>query len=823
MADSTIGDLPQATALDDDSLLAVEQQGTAKSVAGSILKSFVENKVDQYAVDAKTDADRAEAAATSILNLGVAATTLASGQSATVTKSAVAGTVKLTFGIPMGAKGDKGDKGDTGARGAQGSPGTGLTILGYYDTIEDLQASEKNPKAGDTYAVGEESPYDIYTWDANSGTWKNNGEVTGIAGEGVPTGGTVGQALLKLSSADYDTAWLDIPSAEDVITTSGGAEMKVDSTLGSSPYKIIVTEESDSSDGVTASDVSYSSTSTGMSAANVQEAVDELFTSVSDGKAIVASAVTDMGITTAEDATFSTIAANVKKISAGSGGTDISDATATAGDILVGKTAYIKGGKTEGVIPLLTAQTWTPTTSNQTIANGQYISGTQTIKGDTNLTSSNIREGVTLFGVEGAMSSTFLATLTVTVDSGAVVTATHTNGTEVSALCEGSNVVIELPIEGEWSITAVRGVTYYNTATVTVSSHYSCSLAANLHIEYFGNITALDYARGYMAAASNSKYAIFAGGYDDDNRYGIVEAYDTELVKSNAEELSSEKAILAAASSDSYVLFGGGITATSAVDVASAIVTGYDVYLTKINVTKLSERRYNLAGGANENYYMFGGGFESYTTSSTFSSVYHSTVEAYDPELTRSIPTPLITGRTRLAAAANANYVIFGGGVSVEGNDSYFYSYVDAYSTSLTRSTPSPLSEARMNITAARAGEYVVFAGGNIDTASYDTVEAYDLYLTKSTPEKLGVARHFIAGATFNDFAIFGGGCAVGSSKYLGTVEAYDMFLVRTQQAELNVCRRCFGAACVGNYALFGGGEKSYGTYVKTVEAYRYV
>lgn len=47
--------------------------------------------------------------------------------------------------------------------------------------------------------------------------------------------------------------------------------------------------------------------------------------------------------------------------------------------------------------------TYTPTTSNQTIASGQYLSGTQTIKGDSNLKASNILSGVSIFGVSGSV------------------------------------------------------------------------------------------------------------------------------------------------------------------------------------------------------------------------------------------------------------------------------------------------------------------------------------------------------------------------------------------------------------------------------------
>ena len=49
------------------------------------------------------------------------------------------------------------------------------------------------------------------------------------------------------------------------------------------------------------------------------DATNELKTSVSEGKALVAAAVTDKGVNTAADATFQTIATNIRSISTGSG------------------------------------------------------------------------------------------------------------------------------------------------------------------------------------------------------------------------------------------------------------------------------------------------------------------------------------------------------------------------------------------------------------------------------------------------------------------------------------------------------------------------
>lgn len=84
---------------------------------------------------------------------------------------------------------------------------------------------------------------------------------------------------------------------------------------------------------------------------------------------------------------------------------DTADANAAATDILSGKTAYVNGTKISGQISSKAAATYTPTTSDQTIAAGQYLSGAQTIKGDANLQAQYIASGVSIFGVAGSLSS----------------------------------------------------------------------------------------------------------------------------------------------------------------------------------------------------------------------------------------------------------------------------------------------------------------------------------------------------------------------------------------------------------------------------------
>lgn len=85
---------------------------------------------------------------------------------------------------------------------------------------------------------------------------------------------------------------------------------------------------------------------------------------------------------------------------------DTTDASIDNGNkILNGVTAYGNGTKYTGSIQSKSAQTYTPTTSDQTITSGVYLSGAQTIKGDANLVASNIANGVTIFNVTGTLSS----------------------------------------------------------------------------------------------------------------------------------------------------------------------------------------------------------------------------------------------------------------------------------------------------------------------------------------------------------------------------------------------------------------------------------
>lgn len=88
---------------------------------------------------------------------------------------------------------------------------------------------------------------------------------------------------------------------------------------------------------------------------------------------------------------------------------DTSDDTAAVGEILVGKTAHARGSMLTGTMPNNGAQTGTISTKAQevTIRQGYHDgSGKVSIAADeqVKIIATNIREGITILGVEGTMS-----------------------------------------------------------------------------------------------------------------------------------------------------------------------------------------------------------------------------------------------------------------------------------------------------------------------------------------------------------------------------------------------------------------------------------
>ncbi|MBU5439509.1 hypothetical protein KQI42_15950 [Tissierella sp. MSJ-40] len=134
----------------------------------------------------------------------------------------------------------------------------------------------------------------------------------------------------------------------------------------------------------------------------IEEAItkaEQAFQSASDGKTLIAGAITGKGVPTNPSDTFQKMADNISAIETDKTG----DATAVAGDILSGKTAYVKGKKLTGTMPNRGAIDNTITTQGGQIAiPAGYHNGSGKVKAQfPNLDPNNIKKGINIGGVVG--------------------------------------------------------------------------------------------------------------------------------------------------------------------------------------------------------------------------------------------------------------------------------------------------------------------------------------------------------------------------------------------------------------------------------------
>lgn len=80
------------------------------------------------------------------------------------------------FEIPRGFDGERGP---VGPKGEDGKDGVGVTILGSYNSIDDLRRDFPKGTRGDGYLIGD----DLYVWNDNEQDWKNVGRIRGPEGK----------------------------------------------------------------------------------------------------------------------------------------------------------------------------------------------------------------------------------------------------------------------------------------------------------------------------------------------------------------------------------------------------------------------------------------------------------------------------------------------------------------------------------------------------------------------------------------------------------------------------------------------------------------
>lgn len=203
MADKTIGELPAALSVYDDSLMVAEQNGNAVSFTGAQFKDYAQKNVKNPYIGTNGnwfvwDTETMAYKDTGIPSTGPKGDTGETGEKGDVGENGVSCThewngTTLTVTSASGSssadlKGEKGDTGATGAtgatgpRGEKGETGQGFKVLDYYDTINALKAAVPSPNVGDAYGVGTALPYDIYIYGDTAG-WVNNGPLQGAKGD----------------------------------------------------------------------------------------------------------------------------------------------------------------------------------------------------------------------------------------------------------------------------------------------------------------------------------------------------------------------------------------------------------------------------------------------------------------------------------------------------------------------------------------------------------------------------------------------------------------------------------------------------------------
>lgn len=164
--------------------------------------------------------------------------------------------------------------------------------------------------------------------------------------------------------AQYGHAHIGCDGTNWIVTVSGGGSGgAVDSVNGETGAVVL-----------DAADIDITDSGSHFTATDVEGALAELFTSVSDGKTAVAAAITDKGVTTSATDSFSTMATNIGGISGGG--------------------TY----QSKTITPDAAGQTVTPDTGYDALSQ-------VTINGDADLVAGNIKKDVVIYGVTGTLSS----------------------------------------------------------------------------------------------------------------------------------------------------------------------------------------------------------------------------------------------------------------------------------------------------------------------------------------------------------------------------------------------------------------------------------
>lgn len=254
----------------------------------------------------------------------------------------------------------------------------------------------------------------------------------------------------------------------------------------------------------------------------------------------------------------------------------------------------IKSNYVGSSVPRKSAQTYTPSTSNITISSDQYLTGTQTIAGDSNLVASNIKKGVSIFGKTG----TYEGEGTGGIDTSDATATADDMADGKTAYVNGQKITGTIPsYPGAVGITATNVSSTTSSLVLTTRPQKMLLRNNNIYVttslSNFGDATADDVVSGKtFTSASGLKVTGThkeSSSGSSDNGYNC-ESYFISDVSDLSVTLTNKKNIKAygyAVNGYSKYMFCGDKYANVAYGVSSATYSSLSLSISNGKVTGL--------------------------------------------------------------------------------------------------------------------------------------------------------------------------------------------------------------------------------------------
>ena len=313
--------------------------------------------------------------------------------------------------------------------------------------------------------------------------------------------------------------------------------------------------------------------------------------------------------------------------------------------------------------------------------------------------------------------------------------------------------------------------------------------------------------RHQVNSGTIGNFALFAGGYEENEGYGIysslptsVLAIDSSMMVSWAPALSMGKTEAKGTKNSEYCIFAGGNNSLSGN--SNGVISQSDAYDKLLQKTDLTMyyARWGYATATVGDYALAAGGVTS-------DYVLSNIINSFDKTLSQKYSGLLLANKYGAGGASVGNFALFAGGVAGNGYETI---YVDVINSSLQRASESaknlPVQSARWR--GVQTKEYAIFiAESNTDASC--TV-AYDENLLQYILPNHPIPRiSNLAPVSTKDYAIVAGGYSpLGQYAYRDDVIVYSNDLTFNILTPLRSKKTSVTGEAIGDYIYFFGGHE---------------